>query len=266
MTSPGSRPPRFIRVIAVVAIVFFCLPFVGLLWRTPWSRVFDVLGDETSREALWLSLRTSIAAALVSVVFGVPLAWVLATVDFRGRNVVRALCLISMVLPPVVGGISLIFSMGRSGLFGRWLDEWFGFRFTFSTWGVIIAQVFVAMPFLVLSVEGALRQVDPRPTDAARTLGASSWYAFRRVTIPSIGSALIAGTVLAWARAFGEFGATITFAGNYPGTTRTLSIATYSALENDQGRAMVLSLMMILVSFVVLIALRDRWLGSEASR
>ena len=173
-------------MIAVVAIVFFCLPFVGLLWRTPWSRVFDVLRDETSREALWLSLRTSIAAALVSVIFGVPLAWVLATVDFRGRNIVRALCLISMVLPPVVGGISLIFSMGRTGLFGRWLDEWFGFRFTFSTWGVIIAQVFVAMPFLVLSVEGALRQVDPRPTDASRTLGASSWYAFRRVTIPSI--------------------------------------------------------------------------------
>lgn len=261
-----ARPPRLARALAAVAVVFFCLPFVGLLWKTPWSRVLDVVGDAASRQALWLSLRTSLAAASLSMVFGVPLAWVLATTNFRGRNVVRALCLISMVLPPVVGGISLLFSLGRTGLFGRWLDDWFGFHFTFSAWGVIVAQVFVAMPFLVLTVEGALRQSDPRLAEAARSLGASPWYAFRRVTIPSIAGGLIAGAVLAWARAFGEFGATITFAGNYPGTTRTLSIATYVSLETDPGRSMALSVLMIGVSFVVLVALRDRWLGTGERR
>lgn len=266
MTRRHHTPPRLARALATIAVIFFCLPFIGLLWKTPWSRVLDVFGDADSRGALWLSMRTSIAAALLSVVFGVPLAWVLATTSFRGRNLVRALCLISMVLPPVVGGISLLFSLGRSGLFGRWLDDWFGFQFTFSAWGVIVAQVFVAMPFLVLTVESALRQADPRFAEAARSLGASPWYAFRRVTAPSIASALIAGTVLAWARAFGEFGATITFAGNYPGTTRTLSIETYVSLESDPGRAMALSVMMIGVSFVVLVALRDRWLGAGERR
>jgi len=266
MTRRRNQTPRVARVLAAIAVVFFCLPFIGLLWKTPWSRILDVFGDADSRDALWLSIRTSIAAALLSLVFGVPLAWVLATSNFRGHNVVRALCLISMILPPVVGGISLLFSLGRSGLFGRWLDEWFGFRFTFSSWGVIVAQTFVAMPFLVLTVEGALRQSDTRFAEAARTLGASPWYAFRRVTIPSIAGGLIAGTVLAWARAFGEFGATITFAGNYPGTTRTLSIETYVSLETDPGRSMALSVMMIGISFVVLVVLRDRWLGTEESR
>ncbi len=260
-----DRPPRLARWLAAVTVVFFCLPFVGLLWKTPWSRLLDVVTDESGRRALWLSMRTSVLAALLSVGFGVPLAWVLATSRFRGRNLIRALCLISMVLPPVVGGISLLFSLGRTGLIGRWLDEWFGFRFTFSAWGVVVAQVFVAMPFLVLTVEGALRQADTRFAEAARTLGATPWHAFRRVTIPSISGALIAGTVLAWARAFGEFGATITFAGNYPGTTRTLSIETYVALESDPGRSMALSVLMIGISFVVLVTLRDRWLGAERS-
>lgn len=266
MTRRRNRPPRLARALATIAVVFFCLPFIGLLWRTPWSRMLDVFSDASSREALWLSMRTSLAAALLSAVFGVPLAWMLATTDFRGRNVVRALCLISMVLPPVVGGISLLFSLGRSGLFGRWLDDWFGFQFTFSSWGVIVAQVFVAMPFLVLTVEGALRQTDPRFAEAARSLGATQWYAFRRVTVPSIAGGLLAGTVLAWARAFGEFGATITFAGNYPGTTRTLSIATYTSLDTDPGRSMLLSVMMIGVSFVVLVTMRDRWLGAGERR
>ena len=256
-----ERLPRTAVVLAAFTVVFFCLPFIGLLWRTPWTRLLDVFGDSTTRYALWLSMRTSITAAIVSVFLGVPLAWTLASIPFRGRNIVRSLCLISMVLPPVVGGISLLFSLGRSGLFGRYLDDWFGFRFTFSSWGVVVAQVFVALPFLVLTVEGALRQADPRFSEAARSLGANSWYAFRRVTLPSIRSALIAGTVLAWARAFGEFGATITFAGNYPGTTRTLSIATYLSLESDPGRAMALSIMMIMISFVVLVSLRDRWLS-----
>lgn len=134
MSRRRNQPPRLARVLATIAVVFFCLPFVGLLWKTPWSRLLDVFTEASSRQALWLSMRTSLAAAVLSMIFGVPLAWVLATTKFHGRNVVRALCLISMVLPPVVGGISLLFSLGRTGLLGRWLDDWFGFQFTFSSW------------------------------------------------------------------------------------------------------------------------------------
>ena len=170
-----------------------------------------------------------------------------------------------MVLPPVVAGTALFFSLGRNGLFGQWLDTWFEFRLPFTIWGVIVAQTFVAMPFLVLTVEASLRQFDGRFEEAARTLGASRWYAFRRVTLPAIRPGLVAGAVLAWARALGEFGATITFAGNYPGTTQTMPLATYVELNDDPQKALVLSLILIVVSFAVLIGLRDRWLGTAAS-
>jgi len=249
-------------ILAVVAILFFALPFAGLLWRTPWGSLVDVLGQRSVHQALWLSVRTSLMATAISVVFGVPLAWLLATVTFPGRGFVRALCLLSMVLPPVVGGVALFFSFGRRGLFGQFLDQWFGFRLPFTTWGVVVAQTFVAMPFLVITVEAALRQLDPRFGDAARTLGASRWYAFRRVTVPAIRPALVAGAVLAWARALGEFGATITFAGNFPGTTQTMPLATYLALETNPTEALILSLIMIVVSFAVLVGLRDRWFGA----
>jgi molybdate transport system permease protein len=188
----------------------------------------------------------------------------LARVDFPGRGIVRALCTLSMVLPPVVAGVALFFALGRRGLLGQYLDRWFDIRLPFSTPAVVIAQTFVAMPFLVLTVEGALRQLDGRYDDAARTLGASRWYAFRRVTIPAIRSGLVAGTVLAWARALGEFGATITFAGNFPGTTRTIPMTTYLSLQSDPQRALILSLLLITVSFAVLIGLRDRWLGGAS--
>jgi molybdate transport system permease protein len=171
------------------------------------------------------------------------------------------MCTISMVLPPVVGGVALFAALGRRGLVGQYLDRWFDFRLPFTTAGVVVAQTFVAMPFLVLTVEAALRQLDPRFEDAARTLGASRWYAFRRVTIPAAQPALIAGAVLAWARALGEFGATITFAGNFPGTTQTLPLATYLELETNPPGAIVLSLLLVVVSFAVLLVLRDRWLG-----
>ena len=252
-------PPVF--ALAMVAIAFFALPFVGLLWRAPWGSMLDVLGQQSVRTALWLSLRTSLAATFLAVLFGVPLAWLLARVPFPGRSAVRALCLLSMVLPPVVGGVALFFSFGRRGLFGQYLDQWFGIRLPFTMWGVVVAQTFVSMPFLVITVEAALRQMDRRYEDAARTLGGSRWYVFRRVTVPAIQPALIAGAVLAWARALGEFGATITFAGNFPGTTQTLPLATYLALETDPDEALVISLLMIAVSFAVLIGLRDRWLG-----
>ena len=248
-------------VLAVIAVAFFALPFAGLLWRMPWHDAWSLLKSSDALDALHLSIKCSLWSTALSIVFGVPLAWLLARVSFAGRGAVRALCTLSMVLPPVVGGVALFFALGRRGLVGQWLDRWFDVQLPFTTTAVVIAQTFVAMPFLVITVEAALRQLDPRLEDAARTLGASRWYAFRRVTLPAIRPALIAGAVLAWARALGEFGATITFAGNFPRTTQTLPLLTYLKLESNPPEAIVLSLLLMAVSFGVLIALRDRWLG-----
>ena len=259
---PRVRLPAAVVALAVVAIAFFALPLVGLLWRAPWSHVWDFLTTDGALTALRLSLVCSLWATALSVVFGVPLAWLLATVDFPGRRVVRALCTLSMVLPPVVGGVALFFALGRRGLVGQWLDRWFDLRLPFTTAGVVVAQTFVAMPFLVITVEAALRQIDPRFEDASRTLGASRWYTFRRVTMPTIRPAVAAGAVLAWARALGEFGATITFAGNFPGRTQTMPLAVYLALETNPDEAIILALVMIAVSFAVLVTLRDRWFGA----
>jgi molybdate transport system permease protein len=159
--------------------------------------------------------------------------------------------------------VALFFALGRRGVVGQYLDRWFDLRLPFTTAGVVVAQTFVAMPFLVVTVEAALRQLDLRVDDASRTLGASRWYTFRRVTLPAIRPALVAGAVLAWARALGEFGATITFAGNFPGTTQTLPLAVYLALETNPEQAIVLALVLIAVSFAVLVGLRDRWLGRQ---
>lgn len=257
----SERLPWPATVLAVVAVAVFALPFIGLLWRAPWTRLADVVTEAAVRDALALSLRTSLVSTVITVVLGVPLAWALARIDFPGRSVVRALATLSMVLPPVVGGVALFASFGRRGLFGQLLDDWFGVRIPFTTAAVVIAQTFVAMPFLVLTVEAALRQFDHRIADAARTLGAGRWTVFTRVTLPAIRPALVAGAALAWARALGEFGATITFAGNLPGRTQTMPLATYLALERDPDEALLISLVLIGVSFTVLIGLRDRWLG-----
>jgi molybdate transport system permease protein len=247
--------------LAVLAIVFFALPLVGLMGRAPWSDAGTILRSAGVRQALKLSIVCSLCATAISVVLGLPLAWLLARRQFIGRSMVRALCTLSMVLPPVVGGVALLFALGRRGFVGQWLDRWFDIRLPFTSAGVVIAQTFVAMPFFVVTVEAALRQADPGHDDAARTLGASSWYSFRRVTLPAVRSALVAGAVLSWARAFGEFGATITFAGSFPGRTQTLPMSVYLALDTDPQEAIVLALVMVVVSFAVLVALRDRWLG-----
>ena len=247
--------------LAAIAVVFFALPLIGLLWRAPWSHAWRYLTDDAALTALRLSLICALWATLLSVVFGVPLAWLLARVEFPGRGVIRALCTLSMVLPPVVGGVALFFALGRRGLVGQYLDRWFDIRLPFTTAGVVVAQTFVAMPFLVITVEASLRQLDTRFDDASRTLGASRWYTFRRVTLPAIRPALAAGTVLAWARALGEFGATITFAGNFPGTTQTMPLAVYLSLETNPEQAIMLALLLIAISFAVLVGLRDRWFG-----
>ena len=179
-----------------------------------------------------------------------------------GRRLLRALTILPMVLPPVVGGIALINAFGRRGLVGQYLERWFHIVLPFTTKGAIVAEAFVAMPFLVITAEAAFRSLDRAYEDAARTLGANRWTVFRRVTLPLAGPALAAGTVLCWARALGEFGATITFAGNYPGTTQTMPLAVYLSLESSHPeRGIVLSLVLLVVSLGVLVGLRDRWLG-----
>lgn len=256
-----AQMPRPALVLAGIAVAFFALPLVGLLWRAPWSNAWHYLTNDDALTALRLSITCSLWATAISVVFGVPLAWLLARVEFPGRSVVRALTTLSMVLPPVVGGVALFFALGRRGIVGQWLYRWFDVTLPFTTTGVVVAQTFVAMPFLVITVEAALRQLDGRVEDASRTLGASRWYTFRRVTLPAIRPALIAGAVLSWARALGEFGATITFAGNFPGTTRTMPLAVYLSLETNPEEAIVLALLLIALSFAVLVGLRDRWFG-----
>jgi molybdate transport system permease protein len=260
-----TRLPAAVAVLAVIGVAFFLLPFVGLLWKVPWSTAWSILATSGARRALWLSITCSLWAMALAIVFGVPVAWLLARVPFPGRGLIRALCTLSMVLPPVVAGVALFYALGRRGLFGRYLDRWFGITLPFSTPAVIVAQTFVAMPFLVLTVEAAFRQQDLRFEDAARTLGASRWYVFRRVTLPAIRPGLIAGAVLAWARALGEFGATITFAGNFPGRTQTMPLAIYIANETNPEESLVLSLVLIAVSFTVLVALRDRYLGGRTA-
>jgi molybdate transport system permease protein len=260
----GRRAPLFVALVAALAVAFFALPLIGLLQRTPWSQLWDDLSSERARDALRLSLVCSIWATALSVVLGVPLAWLLARVDFVGRPFVRALVLLPLVVPPVVGGVALLFAFGRSGLAGEQLYDWFGIQLTFSTSGAVLAETFVAMPFLVLTVEAGLRSIDARYEDAAATLGAGRWTTFRRVTLPFLAPSLIAGAALSWARALGEFGATITFAGNIQGRTQTMPLAVYLELESNPESAIALSLVLIAISIVVLVTLRDRWFPSAA--
>ncbi|WP_243723159.1 molybdate ABC transporter permease subunit [Actinomadura sp. 7K507] len=259
---PG-RPPWILLLPALAGLAFLVLPLLGLLVRAPWSTLGTRLAQPQVLEALRLSLVSATLATCLSLLLGVPLAWTLARVPFRGAGLVRALVTVPLVLPPVVGGVALLLVLGRRGLIGGWLDSTFGITFPFTTAGVVLAGTFVAMPFLVISVEGALRAADLRYEEAAATLGAGRWTVFRRVTLPLVAPGVAAGAVLCWARALGEFGATITFAGNFPGRTQTMPLAVYLALETDPQAAIVLSLVLLAVSVVVLAALRGRWMDTS---
>lgn len=254
-----ARPPAAVLILAVAGLALFAVPLLGLLFRAPWRDVHSLLFTGAAGDALRLSMIGSAAAAGISLVLGIPLAWVLARMDFPGRSVVRGLALLPLVLPPVVGGAALLFALGRGGWLGEPLFRATGLVLPYSMWGVVIAGSFVAMPLMVITVEGALANLDPRFERAAASLGAGRWTVLRRVTLPMIAPAITAGLVLTWARALGEFGATITFAGSLPGRTRTLPLAVYTALESDRGAAVALSLLMAAVSLAVLILLRDRW-------
>ncbi|MCO8270603.1 ABC transporter permease [Actinoplanes sp. TRM 88003] len=254
--------PLALAVPAAIGLTFLILPLAGLLIRAPWATLPERLTEPGILAALRLSLLTASLATVVCLILGVPLAWVLARTDFPGRRLVRALVTVPLVLPPVVGGVALLLVFGRRGLVGGWLDQNFGVSLPFTTAGVVVAEAFVAMPFLVIAVEGALRGADARYEEAAATLGATRWTAFRRVTLPLIAPGVAAGAVLCWARALGEFGATITFAGNFPGRTQTMPLAVYLALEQDVDAAIVLSLVLLAVSVGILAALRDKWVAA----
>ena len=256
----GARVPVPLLVPAVVGVAFLVLPLIGLLVRTPWSDLLPLLTASGVGDALRLSVVSATLATLLSLVMGVPIAWVLARSAVRGRTLLRALVTVPLVLPPVVGGVALFLVLGRQGLVGRWLFEQFDLTIPFTTTAVVIAETFVAMPFLIISVEGALRAADARFEDAAATLGADRWTTFRRVTLPLVAPGVAAGAVLCWARALGEFGATITFAGNFTGTTQNMPLAVYLALQHDPEAAIVLSLVLLVVSLATLLLLRDRWL------
>jgi len=255
-----SRIPLLIWVLAGVALSLFFIPLVSLIIRAPWRDLVDILSSKVVRDAFKLSILCSTIATVLCIVIGIPCAWVLAYSSLPGKSTFRALCTLSMVLPPVVSGVALITALGRRGVIGQFLFSWWGIQIPFTVVAVVIAETFVALPFLILTVDAALRQLDPIFDESARVHGATSWYSFRRVILPSIRPAVIAGIVLAWARALGEFGATITFAGNLQGRTQTVPSAVFLALERNRGEAIMLSLILVAVSLSVLVLLRDRWI------
>lgn len=252
-----ARPFATLAVLVpvCVAVAFFALPLLGLLARTPWATLATRLAAPNVLAALVLSLVTSLAATLVAATFGLPLAVWLARSESRARAAVRALVTLPMVLPPVVGGVALLLAYGRNGLLGLGLP--------FTTTGVVVAEVYVAMPFFVLTLEAGLRSLDPRYGEAAATLGAGPTQRFARIVLPALAPSLRAALVVCWARALGEFGATITFAGNLPGRTQTLPLAVYLALETEPEAAIALSLLLVAVSVAVLFATRARWVPSR---
>ncbi|MFG2295825.1 ABC transporter permease [Streptomyces sp. NPDC048603] len=261
MRKPRTRPPVALALPALLAVAFLLLPLMGILVRTSWKDLGDHLTTPGVVEALKLSLLVSFWALGLSLLLGVPLAWLLARVDFPGKALVRSLVLLPMVLPPTVGGVALLLGFGRRGLLGPWLEDTFGITLPFHTSGAVVAATFVAMPFLVISLEGALGGLRQSYEETAASLGASPFRVFWTVTLPMVAPGLIAGAALTWARALGEFGATITFAGNLPGTTQTLPLQVYLLLQDQPEAATSLSLLLLAIAMAVLIALRGRWTG-----
>ncbi|MGA9872030.1 MAG: ABC transporter permease [Rhodococcus sp. (in: high G+C Gram-positive bacteria)] len=242
---------------AVVGALFVAVPLLAIVLKIDWTHFVPLVTSESSRTALALSLRTAAMSTAACIVLGVPMALVLARSDFPGMSILRALVLLPLVLPPVVGGIALLYTFGRLGVLGAHLDAW-GISIAFSTTAVVLAQTFVSLPFLVVSLEGALRSSSREYEVVAATLGARPTTVLRRVTIPLVLPGLVSGAVLAFARALGEFGATLTFAGSLEGVTRTLPLEIYLQRESDADAAVALSLVLIVVAAVVVVAARGR--------
>lgn len=255
----GRLPVRLV-VPAAVGTLLLVLPLVALVLTAPWSMLGEQLTSTALREAMWISVLTATVSTAICLVLGVPLSWVLARVEFPGQRILRTLVIVPLVLPPVVAGVALVSAFGRTGIVGEPMRELTGFSLPYTTAGVVAAHVFVSLPFVVITIEGALRSARKEYDAAAATLGATRWHAFRTVTVPLALPGIMAGTVLAWARSLGEFGATITFAGNYPGTTQTMPTLIYLSVNSDPEAAKTLSLVLLVLSLAVLVALRDRWL------
>ncbi|MEE1800853.1 ABC transporter permease [Streptomyces sp. JV176] len=262
----GLRAPVALALPALLAVAFLLLPLIGILARTTWSELGTHLTSPGVVQALKLSLLVSFWALALSLLLGVPLAWLLARVDFPGKTLVRTLVLLPMVLPPTVGGVALLLGFGRRGLLGPFLEDTFGITLPFHTSGAVVAATFVAMPFLIISLEGTLAGLRPAYEETAASLGASPVRVFLTVTLPMVAPGLAAGAALTWARALGEFGATITFAGNLPGTTQTLPLQVYLLLQDSPEAATSVSLLLLAIAMAVLIALRGRWTGHTADR
>jgi molybdate transport system permease protein len=256
---PRRGLPVWFLLPAAVAVLFLLVPLLGLVLRAPWAGFVDLVASPEVLAALALSLRCSVAAALLSLVLGLPLAAWLADGEGRLRGLVRLVVMLPMVLPPVVGGVLLLVAYGRNGLVGARLEQWLHWVLPFTPAGVVVAATWAALPFLVLAVEGGLRSFDRRYADAAATLGAGPLRTFCTVTLPMIAPSVRVGVVVAWARALGEFGATITFAGNLAGETRTLPLVVYVALETNPPAAIAASLLLVVVSGLVLWLLRGQW-------
>ncbi|WP_115277745.1 ABC transporter permease [Mycolicibacterium tokaiense] len=252
--------PRWIYAPAALGALFVVVPLISILVTIDWPQFIPLITSESSRAALVLSLQTASASTVVCVVIGVPMAVVLARTGFPGQSVLRALVLLPLVLPPVVGGIALLYTFGRQGLLGQYLEV-FGLRIAFSTTAVVLAQSFVSLPFLVVSLEGALRSAGSRYEDIAAMLGARPTTVLRTVTLPLVLPGLISGAVLAFARSLGEFGATLTFAGSLQGVTRTLPLEIYLQRESDPDAALALSLLLIVVAGVIVVASASRRLA-----
>ena len=253
--------PGWLYLPALLGTAFVLLPLVAIVAKVDWAHFGGLVTSESSRDALLLSLRTSAATTVLCVLLGVPMALVLARTGFRGQNVLRSLVLLPLVLPPVVGGLALLYTFGRKGLLGHALEV-LDLRIAFSTVAVVLAQTFVALPFLVVSLEGSLRTAGERYEVAAAGLGASPSTVFRRVTLPLVLPGLLAGMVLSFARALGEFGATITFAGSLQGVTRTMPLEIYLQREVDPDAAVALALVLVVAAVVVIAVARpDRQRG-----
>lgn len=245
------RLPQWLWLPAVVGGAFIAVPVGALVGRVDWRHFGSLISSESSREALRLSLETSAASTVLCILLGVPMALVLARTRFPGQRLVRAVVLLPLVLPPVVGGLALLEAFGRRGLLGHTMDV-LGIDIAFSTTAVVLAQTFVALPFLVISLEGALRTFGTQYDDVAATLGASPTTVLRRVTLPLVRPALTAGVVLCFARALGEFGATITFAGSLQGRTTTVPVQIYLSLTDDSPQASALGVVLIVIAVIVI--------------
>ena len=254
MTRPVALP-RWALAPAALGAVFLLLPLAAIVGQVDWGSFVSLVTSDASQAALWLSLRTASASTMACLLLGVPMALVLARTSFRGQGLLRSLVLLPLVLPPVVGGIALLYTFGRRGLLGETFEV-LGWQIAFSTTAVVLAQTFVSLPFLVVSLEGSLRTAGEGYEVVAASLGAGPTTVLRRVTLPLVLPGLASGAVLSFARALGEFGATITFAGSLQGVTRTLPLEIYLQRETDADAAVALSLVLVVVAIVVMAVAR----------